>query len=92
MGDKGEGGVKNLKKWAMSFMGGPQTYWILETSDWLLNWVNPNPEDRTNNKNLTSSLKYLTFWGLFVKVNAINFNFGALFGVFYSGAVILFSA
>ena len=23
MGDKGEGGVKNLKKWVMSFMDGP---------------------------------------------------------------------
>ena len=32
MGDKGEGGVKNLKKWVMSFMEDPYTivfFWVV---------------------------------------------------------------
>ena len=41
MGDKGEGGVKNLKKWVMSFMDGPLKY--ISTSqadfcDWSLDF------------------------------------------------------
>ena len=29
MGDKGEGGLKNLKKWVTSYMDGPKTIWTL---------------------------------------------------------------